>query len=385
MSSEEEAMVAADVWKPFEEVMSDPLHWAAAWRARSGRKVIGHLLPDVPEEVIHAAGGLPLALEGAGIPISYAQAAIPGYTCSHAMGLLELGLRGALDGVDAMVIPYVCDTTRNLFHTWTHRFPQVPSEFLRLPKRLEHSGATRYLEAEFRRLARWVGEVTGKAPGEEDLVSSAELYNRSRWRLREAYRLHRQRPSIWTAERVGLLLASSLRVPREEHMAWMDSLPWDIDPVGRVDGRVPLYVRGKVWDPPGILGLLDQLGFLVVGDEMITGLRSVACDVATEGDPFRALAKRLVCAPLYPGYYVEPAHVVTGFMGRVRGSGAKGVLFLNPKFCEAAGFDLPDLSRALEQERIPSLVLETSTRGGSLGQIRVRLEAFREMLGDELP
>jgi benzoyl-CoA reductase/2-hydroxyglutaryl-CoA dehydratase subunit BcrC/BadD/HgdB len=74
---------------------------------------------------------------------------------------------------------------------------------------------------------------------------------------------------------------------------------------------------------------------------------------------------------------------VENFLKRVRASGARGVVFLNPKFCEAAGFDTPDFQKALEQAHIPSLVLETSSRGGSLGQVQLRLEAFREMISGE--
>jgi benzoyl-CoA reductase subunit C len=131
-------MINNDPWSPFREVLRAPWEQARAWKEKTGGKVVAHLLPDVPEEIIHAAGALPIAVEGAGVQVSRAQAHIPGYTCSHAMGALELGLRGDLDVVDGMVIPYVCDTTRNLFHIWSHCFPNMTNEFLRLPK----SGAT---------------------------------------------------------------------------------------------------------------------------------------------------------------------------------------------------------------------------------------------------
>ena len=41
--------------------------------------------------------------------------------------------------------------------------------------------------------------------------------------------------------------------------------------------------------------------------------------------------------------------------------------------------------KALAEEKIPTLILETSTRGLSLGQIQLRLEAFREMIAGDLP
>jgi benzoyl-CoA reductase/2-hydroxyglutaryl-CoA dehydratase subunit BcrC/BadD/HgdB len=78
---------------------------------------------------------------------------------------------------------------------------------------------------------------------------------------------------------------------------------------------------------------------------------------------------------------VEPTGLVKDFVARVKESGASGVIILNPKFCEAAAFDTPDFVNALEKESIPNLVLETSARSFSIGQLRLRLEAFREILG----
>ena len=371
-------------WKPFREVVESPLEHAGSWKKKHDGPVVGHLLPDVPEEIIHAGGGLPVAIGGAGRSISHAQAHIPGYTCSHAMGALELGLTGVLAALDAMVIPYVCDTTRNLFHIQEQLFPELPSDFLRLPKRLDHPAAREYLKAEFARVSEWMGKMAGKAPDPAALSASIELYNRSRALLRKAFEAHLQNPVVWTSERVYLLIGSAQLMPREEHLEWMGALPWNEAAADPYQEQVPIYVRGKVWDPPGILGLMDQLGLKVAEDEVVTGYRSISHDAATDKEPIEALVDRHLAMVPYAGYHIEPQSMVDRFVERVTRSQAKGVLFLNPKFCEAAGFDTPDLQKALEQAEIPNLVLETSARGGALEQIRVRLEAFREMLGADL-
>lgn len=376
-------MTLQDPWLPFGTAMEAPLEHAREWKKSTGGKVVGHLLPDVPEEIIHAAGGLPIAVEGAGTQISRALAHMPGYTCSHAMGALEMGLSGNLDVLDAMVIPYVCDTTRNLFHIWDRCFPQMANEFLRLPKRLHHPAAKIYLRAEFERLLNFVSGITGVTAGIDDLSRSCALYNRSRQLLREAYRMKNFAPAVWTHARLGLLFSSALRTPRKDHITWMEALPWDTAPDGS-DRRIPIYVRGKVWDPPSILGLFDELGLVVVQDEIVTGFRAVAQDVATDDDPFQGLVDRHMALCPYPGYHLEPKRIVESLLDRVRESGAAGVVFLNPKFCEAAGFDTPDLLNSLKSNSIPSLVLETSSRGIAPAQIRLRLEAFRELMADEL-
>lgn len=378
-------MSVEDPWLPFKQIMEAPWETARQWKEETGGKVIGHLLPDVPEELLHAAGALPVAVEGAGVHASHAPAHIPGYTCNHAMGAVEMGLRGDLDVLDGMIIPYVCDTTRNLSHTWSILFPEMPAELVRLPKRLDYPGIREYLRNEFSRLLESAGRITGRNPDNEEISQSVKLYNRCRARLRDAYSKQREAPSIWTSERVQLLIGSALRAPREEHVKWMDALPWDEESEGRAEDRIPLYVRGKVWDPPGILELMDRLGFLVVRDEIVTGYRSIARDAPLNGDPMGALVERHLSSIPYPGYHMEPRSLVKGFMDRVNESRARGVLFLNPKFCETAAFDTPDFQKALEDASIPSLILETSARGVSAGQIHVRLEAFREMIAGDLP
>lgn len=378
-------MSVEDPWSPFREVMESPLEWARTWKEKTGGKIIGHLLPDVPEEIIHAAGALPMAIEGAGVQASHALGHIPAYSCSHAMGTVEMGLRGDLDMLDGMVIPYVCDTTRNLFHIWDRLIPKMHNEFLRLPKRTDNAASKDYLRAEFTRLYESFAGLVGIDADLARLAESVKLYNASRAKLREAYARHRTCPGIWTAERVLLLLASSLRTPRDEHLAWMESLPWDEQSDSGRENAVPIYVRGKVWDPPGIAGLFDQTGFMVVEDETVTGYRLIAQDAPLNGDPMEALVQRHIATIPYTGYHVDPRKMTGDFVDRVKASQAKAVVFLNPKFCEAAAFDTPDFQKALEEASIPSLILETSARGVSTSQISLRLEAFREMIADDLP
>jgi len=379
------SMSNTDPWQPFADAVASPWEAARTWKETTGAKVVGHLLPDVPEEIIHAAGALPVAVQGAGVNVSRAQAHIPGYTCSHAMGALELGLMGDLALLDGMIIPYVCDTTRNLFHIWSKCFPGMTNEFLRLPKRVDYPGAQDYLRAEFERLFEAVCTVTGRSASSGELQSSIELYNRSRARLRQAYGNHRAKPSLWTLERVHLVFASALKVPREQHLDWMEQLPWDDATMEEPRERIPVYVRGKVWDPPGLPALFDKLGLLLAGDEIVTGWRAVALDARLDGDPIQALVDRHLGTIPYAGYHLEPADMPGGFVHRVTSSAAKGVVFLNPKFCEAAAFDTPDFQKALDEAGVDSLILETSARGTALDQVRLRLEAFREILAGDLP
>ena len=236
-------MNKTDPWVPFADIIRDPWSKIKATKAKTGKKIIGHLLPDVPEELIHAAGAIPIAVAGAGIPISRAQAHIPGYSCSHAMGALELRLSGELDVLDGMIIPYVCDTTRNLYHLWRNLFPDSPCEFLRLPKKIGDSNAKHYLKEEYLRISKWLEGITGNKIVDDTLVSSISIYNKSRDQLRSAYQMMGTSPSSWTASRVISLFESADRVPREEHLTMLERLPWNVSADPETD-HSRIYVRG---------------------------------------------------------------------------------------------------------------------------------------------
>ncbi len=376
-------MESIDPWKPFLDIENNPWQEVVKYKGSTNGRVIGHLLPDVPEEIIHAAGAFPVAIEGASSRVSLSQAHIPSYTCSHVMGTLDMGLSGELDFIDGLVIPYVCDSTRNLSHLWKRLFPNKPSELLRIPKRLEFDGARDYLITEYRRLYDWACGLTGAQPDPEALRAGITLYERSRSLLGDAFAKHKSCPMVWTVSRLRSLFMSAQRSDRSDHIRWMESLPWDA-PDKQNDDLAPVYLKGKVWDPPQIAEIMDELGMSLAGDETAAGFRSVTAKTANDGDPFEALADRSLATIPYTGYHVEPSGLVRDFIERVRQSAAAGVIILNPKFCEAAGFDTPDLVNALKQESMPNLVLETSARSFSVGQLRLRLEAFREILGMEM-
>ena len=61
---------------------------------------------------------------------------------------------------------------------------------------------------------------------------------------------------------------------------------------------------------------------------------------------------------------------------------ADGVIFYHKKFCDPHAWDYPPLAAALERENIPHLLLEVE-QVAPVGQTRVRVEAFLEMLGEK--
>jgi benzoyl-CoA reductase/2-hydroxyglutaryl-CoA dehydratase subunit BcrC/BadD/HgdB len=175
---------------------------------------------------------------------------------------------------------------------------------------------------------------------------------------------------------------SALIMAPEAHMACMAALPWEHSEPSPPSRLRRVYVRGKLWEPPELAILFDEAGFVLAGDETSAGYRHIEQDAPAHFDPWQALADRFLKTVPYAGYFSEPLAGPEALLERVRSSRADGVIFIDPKFCETFGFDTPDFQTILKQNSIPSIVLETSPSGGQAEQLRTRLEAFSELMGN---
>ncbi len=60
----------------------------------TGKKIIGYFCTNTPEEIIYAAGLIPVRIQGGNKEIDAADGLFQIYVCSYAKSCLDLGLRG---------------------------------------------------------------------------------------------------------------------------------------------------------------------------------------------------------------------------------------------------------------------------------------------------
>ena len=82
------------------EASQNPYSSIRETKKKTGRKAVGYCCTYTPEEIIHAAGLLPVRLFGAKAGISRADAHLQAYSCSLVRGILEDALAGNLEFLD---------------------------------------------------------------------------------------------------------------------------------------------------------------------------------------------------------------------------------------------------------------------------------------------
>ena len=99
-----------------------------------GANVMGYICTLVPEEVIYAAGFLPVRLFGTHQPPTVADTYIPPIFCSYCRDILAQGLQGKYSYLNGLVHTNSCEKIRSAFESWQRHINAVKTFFLWMPQ-----------------------------------------------------------------------------------------------------------------------------------------------------------------------------------------------------------------------------------------------------------
>ena len=369
--------------KELSAIANNPFEKLKAWKAETGKKIIGSTLADVPEELIHAAGLLPFTIFGTNQPIRHAASLLPDNCCSLDRSNLELVLSPEEDFFDGYILPQVDDTSQHLSDIWRMNVPSKYFESFLIPRQINRPSAKAWLGDEIRRLKKSLEVCTGTIIKEDSIWRSIQIYNENRKMLRELYEMGRQDPGIVTNRQRFEAIKSSMFYPKEGHNELLKKLLFNCPQVkDRHRHRIALTLRlvlsGITWEPPEILSILDESGAIVVGDDLCVGTRYIEADVESHGDPIQALVERHFKKGPFSPIHDEGEKIFHNLLRLVRENQADGILYLHIKFNESQDYDLPDLKKGMQNEGIPMLVLDIEYQTTHIAQMKTRIQAFLE-------
>ncbi len=382
-------MTVADIISRATQLFED-LSFSAAreWKAsRPGRKVIGYLPIYVPRELIHAADMLPLGIVGGGdqLEVIHGDAYYQSYICRIPRSTVELGVSGRLDFVDGMLFPSICDVIRNLSGMWKVMFPGVYSRYFDVPQNYVDEIGGNFYHGEMSELRHDLGELRGKPITDDELRNSIAVYNENRRLVRELYAYRAAKPWLAPATEVFLLMRAGLVLPVEQHSAMLrDYLAaTEAQPRPQRDNcRVVLTGVFCEQPPLNLIKSLELAGCYVVDDDLLLVTRWLTRDVSTEGDPLAQLASEFLhhsestAAKYEPDQKEKGQHLVRS----VRRTGAEGVIFASPSFCDPALLDRPMLQHVLADAGIPYIALKYAENSGQMQPIREQAGTFADSI-----
>jgi benzoyl-CoA reductase subunit C len=368
----------------------DDLSFTAArqWKAAAPeRRVVGYMPIYVPREIIHAAGFLPLGILGGGdqLEVIHGDAYYQSYICRIPRSTVELGVSGRLDFVDGMLFPSICDVIRNLSGMWKTMFPDVYVRYFDVPQNYRDDIGGNYYITELAELRHDLAELRGRPITDEELRRSIALFNENRRLVRELYALRAQAPWRAPAAEVYLVLRAGLVLPVEEHTQMLRdylAAAGAEERPRRDNCRIVLTGVFCEQPPLNLIKSLELAGCYVVDDDLLLVTRWLTADVPTDGDPLQNLALAFLhqsestAAKYEPDLKEKGQHLVRA----VRRSGAEGVIFACPSFCDPALLERPMLQHVLKDAEIPYIAFKYAENSGQMQPIREQAGTFSDSI-----
>jgi len=362
----------------FREIFNQRYHDLGE-RKKTGCRIVGWMCLYVPEEILAAAGILPIRILGGAERTPQADAYLYTNACSFVRSCLEEVLNQRYDFLDGLVVANTCDHVRRLYDVWyQYRRPSL-THIISLPHKLEDSTLDFYTQQLYLFKTK-VEDFSGRPITDRDLNQAIMTYNQTRRLLHRLYNLQTQDPPPITGTQILEILRAAMVMPKEEFNPLLAEFLDQFSSTRSADSKgARLLILGSELDDPEYLKIIEDSGALVVADDLCMGSRYFWKLVEPDPDPIRALARRYLTNVPCPRIRPDVIHR-EHLKEMIDSYRVEGVIYQAIKFCDIYGIYYPVVKDYLNEMGIPILGLEREYSLAGIGQLKTRVQAFLESL-----
>ncbi len=333
---------------------------AAAWRT-AGKKVVGKLGFDVPDELLIAAGMLPVQIYAdPDRPLKetnkYLEYAFEPVVRAQFEKLID-GTYG--EQLDALAISNSTDVVIRIFlylreiHRVEPEKNLPPFAFIDwlFTRTNRHQTRNEFVIDLFR---EQVEEWAGHPVTDEEIRNAGKICNENRAALREMAKLRHGREVHISGSEAAVIIGAGLFMEREAHTKLVREVTEDAKSWPVLTGPRVFYT-GAEQEDISLYEKMEAQGMVIVGEDTNWGDRHYNRDYNTNYPATRALVDRYMLRE----FSAKKAFVsqrVEALDREVDEAGAEGVIFYTNLYDEVATWDMPKQRKSLSERGIRSCV-----------------------------
>ena len=357
------------------------------WK-KAGGKIIGYVCPNVPDELIMAAGALPYRVRPRE---SKDTAEGDRYTtvlnCTFCRHLIDESARGKFAFLDGFVGTNACDQMRRASDLFRLVFlkdgkndKNYFQEYIATPRLPLEEPSHRYYREELDRLRSSLEKHFKVKITDEKLKEAIKVTNESRRLLRRLYDLRKaEKPPITGAETLYVTVAYTA-MPKDIFNAKLKEL------LKALEGRVAapsykkrMFLYGSELDDPEWIKVIEDAGGLVVADGLCYGAKLFWDLIDEKKKPMDAITDRYLERFSCPRMadFERRMGIIKQIMKDWKADGLVGERLI---MCQLWAGERGLCDIETRDTKIPTLWIDREYLLGSLGQMKTRVQAFLESL-----
>ncbi|MGE5404940.1 MAG: double-cubane-cluster-containing anaerobic reductase [Candidatus Saccharibacteria bacterium] len=357
----------------------------------NGGKVVGMYCTYCPREMVLATGAVPIGLCGTKEePIAAAEKDLPRNLCPLIKSSYGFGATDTCPYFhfsDIVIGETTCDGKKKMFELM-QKFK--PMHVMNLPQIPDAPGAVNIMRAELERLQGRLEEEFGIKISEEALREGIHIVNEENRAMKSLFDLNQAKPALMSG--VDMLTVAwqiGFNADRKEGIAMIDKLVAEVKEMAAQglkvgDENTPrILVTGT---PVGVgsekvIKLVEECGGLVVAMENCGGYKTVNLHINENDkrDPLSLLAEKYLQIPC--SVMMQNHRRMELLEQMIKDFQVDGVIDLTWQACHTYNVESYYVAELVKDKMgLPFLQLETDYSNSDRETLRVRIEAFLEMM-----
>jgi benzoyl-CoA reductase/2-hydroxyglutaryl-CoA dehydratase subunit BcrC/BadD/HgdB len=354
-----------------------------------GKKVVGTYCVFTPDELVLAAGAVPVSLCGMSEePIAEAERHLPRNLCPLIKSSYGFAITDTCPYFyfsDLLIGETTCDGKKKMYEYLSEI---KPMHIMQLPQTSCGEDSHYLWKKEIIRLKARLEEEFQVSITDENLTEAISLRNRERRALKEFYELGKLcPPPISGTEMLSVLYGATFKTDKEEQINALKNLTAQLR-ITYEKGDIKVAKDAKriliTGCPIGgatekIVRAIEENGGVVVCFENCSGVKSNGTLVDEEKEPMEAIAEKYLkipCSCMSPND--SRVQLLSTLVEEYMIDGVVDVIL---QACHTYNVETYKMKKHISGERgIPYMSIETDYSQTDIGQLKTRLAAFIEML-----
>lgn len=388
----EELSELPDAAKPFFDVLENTYVKLADIQKPEDMKSVGTLCVMVPAELVYAAGAMPVRLcSGSYTAYSIGDDYIPRDACplvKAVMGFGKIKALPAFDNCSLLVAPVTCDCKKKLAGMIDTVKDTIP---LHIPPLKKDDADTEVFLKELYRLIPLLEKETGKRVTAKSLAEGINMVGNAQYEMSEFLKYRRLTPALMSGTQVMSVMNAYAYMPVNMWAEQMHRLNEELK-LRLMQGHFVsrknqprILVTGSPIVFPNIKVplLIEEMGGVLAADETCMGERGLYDPVSVIDASFdgmmRSLASRYT-KPCTCPVFVDNSQRIYRIKQMIKDNKIQGVIYHVLRGCLVYDYEYQLMEEAMGKMDIPIIRVESDYNEEDVEQLRIRIEAFIELI-----
>ena len=375
---------AKEIINEFKAIADNPRKAMDDYKKETGKGAVGIMPVYCPEEIVHAAGYLPIGMWGAQKKqISKARTYLPPFACSIMQSVMELQLEGVYDDLEAVIFSVPCDTLKCMSQKWNRPVPAIVFTHPQ-NRKIAKDAANVFAREEFNIVKEKLEDILDVHISNKAIKNSIAVYNENRAACREFSDVAAEYAAVVTPSDRHAVIKARWFMEKSRHTALVKELiaALKAEPAPEFKGK-KIIVTGIQVEPYDVLDIFQENGFAIVADDLAQETRNFRQDVPDDDDALMALARAWNefdgCSLATDANKPKGQMIIDA----VKKYGADAVVVCMMKFCDPEEFDYPILLQEFEAAGVKNLYIEVDQESTAFEQVKTRIQTFAEIYNNK--